>query len=182
LGEFFFKDGGSVRIFGRLAAVTALAIAVGCQADATKQASSSAIAGIPAPQKPKWLTPVEAKALNSDETKSSQVDDMDVFVLWATQAPNEAARSKQVAAAALMVKYSLHQLFYPVNLDKTEHPADDPDFYSTLVRFEQRAGLAVDGKFTVSEFEKLTYLAQLENETEISAVSKIVSGRCPGSC
>lgn len=75
----------------------------------------------------------------------------------------------------LLTKYYLHQLFYTVDLDKTDHPADDLEFYSALVAFERRAELQVDGKFTVAEFEKLTYLAQLEHETEISAAFKFVS-------
>jgi hypothetical protein len=144
-----------------LVGLVALIVAAGCHAEVQN----------PRPVKPRWLSAEEAKALDNDEAKARETD---VFVAMAAGASDDASRRKDVTAAVLLTKYYLHQLFYPVNLEKTIHPADDPEFYATLSDFERRAGLAVDGKFTFAEFSRLAYLASVETETEISTITKFV--------
>lgn len=165
-----------MRILPWLTGLAALAVAAGCQTGVERTTAETAAA--PAALKPQWLTAAEFKAIDDDAAKAQE---MDIFVGFAADAEDDAARSKKLAAAVLMTKYYLHQLFYPVNLETTEHPADDPDFYAALVSFERRAGLAVDGKFTVAEFSKLAHLATLEHETEIFTTFKIVSVSDPSA-
>ena len=138
--------------------------------------------GIPAPVEPKWLTADDLEKM--DEAAADDVDDMDVFVLMSLgtlEADNDtakatSARDDALTAIVLMTKHALHQLFYEVSLDTNRHPADDPQFYSALVTFEQNAGLAVDGIFSVAEFDHLMYLAALETEQRISLPFKLVHG------
>ena len=161
-----------MRVLPWFAGVAALTLTAGCQSSFVWTTSDT---GAPAAIRPQWLTPAEVEAFDKDEAKAEEVKELDFFVLWAAEASDDANRARRLSAAVLLTKYYLHQLFYPVDLNKTDHPADDPEFYSALVAFERRAELLVDGKFTVAELEKLTYLAQLEHETEISAAFKFVS-------
>lgn len=139
-------------------------------------------AALPPPVKPEWLTKADleraVKALGNDADKQNAfVSELDFFVLMSADSAGETrSRHDAVAAGVLLVKYSLHRFFYPVSFDKTQHPADDPDFYRTLVMFERRAGLKVDGKFTVGESQRLAFLASLEGEPEITAGPKLVHG------
>jgi hypothetical protein len=163
-----------MRILTLIAGVATLLVTAGCRSDIPGTIVDTSV---PQPQRPQWLSAAEMEALDKDEAKAKEIfDGLDVFVMFASpQAGDEAARGRHLAAAVLMVKYYLHQLFYTVDFERTDHPADDPDFYAALVAFEQRAGLQVDGKFTFAEFQRLTYLSKLEHETEISATLKFVS-------
>jgi hypothetical protein len=139
-------------------------------------------AALPPPVRPVWLTQADlertAKAFGTDaDRQNAFASDLDFFVLMcAVVAAEVKSRDDALAAAVLSVKYALHRLFYHVSFDKTQHPADDADFYRTLVTFERRAGLKVDGKFTVSEWERLNFLASLEGEPEVAAGVKSVYG------
>lgn len=152
-------------------------------------ASTSAAAQVPnqsefpTPVRPAWLTSADlerrAKALDdADEAKRNAfIDDMDFFVFMSAGMATRVKRGDDaIAVSVLLVKHALHRLFYPVSFDKTQHPADDVDFYRTLVTFERRAGLQVDGKFTVSEWQRLNFLASIEDEPEMSAGLKLVYG------
>lgn len=79
-----------------------------------------------------------------------------------------------VRTAAFEAKHALRTLFYDVTLSRLEHPADDPLFYAALVAFERRAGLAVDGKFTLEEFGRLMKAARIASEQTFSLPSKAV--------
>jgi hypothetical protein len=102
-------------------------------------------------------------------------NELDFFVMMASGATGK-EREDTVARSALIVKYWLHRLFYDVSFDRAVHPADDPEFYVALATFERRAGLKVDGKFTVAESQKLQFFSDVESETEVSAVIKSVVG------
>lgn len=134
----------------------------------------------PPPVKPVWMTAADmerlVKPLESDSAKREAFfDDLDFFVLMASAGKSE-EQEKSKAAAVLTVKYFLHKLFYAVSFEKTSHPSEDPDFYHALATFERRAGLKVDGRFTVNESSRLQYLASLEGEPQIRTIFKLVNG------
>jgi hypothetical protein len=133
--------------------------------------SRAAEVSFPAPVKPQWLSMTDlqrpAKPFENDKEKLDALfNDLDFFVMMAA-ATDDKKRVDVIAGTVLMVKYNLHRLFYDVSVDKALHPAEDPDFYRALATFERRAGLKVDGKFTVGESERLQFLADLESEAEI---------------
>jgi hypothetical protein len=116
------------------------------------------------PVKPVWVTAADiermAKPLEKETEKQDVlINDLDFFVLMAATAEAE-TRNETIAGSVLLVKYYLHRLFYLVSFDKVLHPANDPEFYTALATFERRAGLKVDGKFTVSESARLRFLAE----------------------
>lgn len=162
-----------IRVALRSALVLIAMMANACGDEAPGLGSSSPStrgAGLPTPIEPQWVTSADLEHLTEIE-----LNDLDFFVFLAAIARDD-ARSDAVAAAVLLVKANLHRLFYPVAFDKLLHPADDPDFYATLVAFEQRARLDVDGKFTFGEANRLRFLADVEGEPAIRTGIKLVHG------
>lgn len=116
--------------------------------------------------KPTWLTKADEERLNKSPN-SKAIDEMDVFVVSAAGLEDSDVRKQRVAALALTVKVALHQLFYDVDLRQTTHPSEDLALHRVLSDFEKRAGLVVDGKFTVREMGVLSRYAALASETEV---------------
>jgi hypothetical protein len=152
------------------------------EAPATAAPSRGGAAEIefPPPVKPEWLTNADFERLTKGfDNDSDEMDDfvsnLDVFVVT-TMRFKERARSEAVAGCALVAKSYLHRLYYDVSFDKAVHPADDPAFYTALATFERRAGLNVDGTFTLGEFAQLAFLAGLEGEPEVMTGLKLVAG------
>ena len=135
---------------------------------------------LPPPVIPEWFTVADLEQMakpfeNDDEASEAFFNDLDFFVMAAAALPDE-TRADTVAGSVLMVKYNLHRLYYDVSFDKTAHPAEDPEFYRTLATFEQRAGLNVDGMFTLGEYTRLAFLAEVESEPAIRTSIKFVTG------
>lgn len=166
-----------------IALVVTATIAAACSNAAPPSGSSTSGGGVgdfPAPVKPQWLTKADIEQMAKPFEKSTEkldalFSDLDFFVLMAATAKGE-SRSDTIAGSVLLVKYYLHRLFYSVSFDKVLHPADDPEFYTTLAKFERRAGLNVDGKFTVGESTRLRFLADVESEPEIRTTRRLVNG------
>jgi hypothetical protein len=153
-----------------------------CGAQATQNQS------LPPAVEPKYPTLAQLKELNAAKNDAA-LDEYDVFTLMGAgrmlDAGDDAAKAERllrdgVKAAVLMVKVKLHQLFYDVDLNTLKHPAEDPAFYSALVAFEQKAGLAVDGRFTAKEWDRLAQAARLGNEEEVWLPMKVVAAGGPG--
>lgn len=129
-------------------------------------ASSEALSpqqDVPPPVEPRWLSAEQLDNLGHEEAvELSSIGD--VFVVMSLKAEDDASRQKMLADAVLVVKRYLHQLYYPVDFQQTKHPYEDPAFHATLTDFERRAGLRVDGVFSVDEFYRLRYLAEIETQ------------------
>src|SRR5688500_10375819 len=67
----------------------------------------------PPPVPPTWLTAEESQRVENGSAE--EANKIDVFVAFASIAPKEVDRVNSVAATALLLKYSLHQLYYPVD-------------------------------------------------------------------
>ncbi|WP_269513495.1 hypothetical protein [Brevundimonas subvibrioides] len=67
-----------------------------------------------------------------------------------------------------MVRRSLADLFYPVDLRTPFEPLTDADTVAAIVQFETKSGLVADGSLTFAEYEQLTRLAFLSRLTTLS--------------
>jgi hypothetical protein len=138
---------------------TLLALRLTSTVEAAQQVSGSDTTNTPPAVAPTWLTQAQADRLNAD---AKAAESADVFTVFAsTMGETAAMRAKGVTAAALMVKTALHRLYYAVDLTVLKHPSEDRLFYDALVEFERRAGLTVDGVFTLGEFDALSYFGKL---------------------
>lgn len=126
-----------------------------------------------------WPTKAELESLGGDNRDS--LDAFMVLALALVGFDDQAARGRGVASAVLLVKQALGQLMLNVDVSKTSHPAEDAAFYAALVDFERRANLAVDGRFTVSEWDRLKYLATIATEPNLSLPMRFVVGGVGGA-
>jgi len=136
--------------------------------------SSPSRLAAPPPAAIVWPTKAELESQSGDN-----VGNLDAIVFLALAAvgfDDQAARDRGVASAVLLVKQALRQLMLDVQVSTSDHPADDPAFYAALVDFERRANLAVDGRFTVSEWKRLNYLATIATESNLSLPMRFVVG------
>jgi hypothetical protein len=129
----------------------------------------------PPPIPPTWLSVAEVQRLENSSSGIDNTKKLDVFVVMAAAMNDDTKRANHIAGTALLIKYDLHRLFYPVDFDVAKHPVEDPAFYTALSTFERRAGLEVDGVFTIDEFSRLGFLASLEGERRTHSIFHVVS-------
>ncbi len=150
-------------------------------ASATTSAAQSPSPTFPPAVKPKVLSQAERQRLSKDRDAAKSTD---VFVALSTdgKATTTAERQTAFAGVALLLKVLLHGLYYPVDFGVAAHPSEDAPLHAALSEFEQRAGLQVDGVFTLGEFEELSYYAALSGYVQAGTrpLNAKMIGHAPG--